>query len=213
MDLEKDTVELEKYQREKLVEQLAGLELHLEDIGAGKKVDFCRSCVLEKHVPAIRLLASECVGCRGDIWRKIAAWASGFDLGQGAEILRIEARDFRKRLTSKGGNSMGHLVSSEQLGKKAKSEKQGSILPWIVGLGLALGGWYFYDKKKKARAEAEARQREQERLQEPVEKEYPGRVLTLPEETGLSSASERLKGMGIDLSRPGNYQRGDPYVG
>lgn len=233
VELEKDIDKLERYQAESLIGQLGALELHLQDISEGKEAGFCKSCVEQKHVPLIKTLASECLSCQGVVWSQLSQWASDFNLSEGPLALAREARDFRKKLggilrshdkenpvgdkkmTQKRGvefPDFGDFGSVENPGKteqtKQKVKKGSSLLPWVVGAGLALGGWLLYQKKKKA--EAEARQREQGLLtqQEEAQKGGPGPV------ESQFSASDRLKGMGIDPTKPAHYQQpGDKYAG
>jgi len=85
--------------------------------------------------------------------------------------------------------------------------KKGSLWPWVIAAGAAFGGWWLYDKKKK-QAQALERQRQEQLLRQQEEKAGEAPV------EGHFSASDRLKGMGIDPTKPTHYQeKGDRYAG
>jgi len=147
--------------------------------------------------------------------------------------LRNQARNFRKKLgeilrTDNRANPVGDEKMLEKRGVEApdvgdvgstdnpgKTEetkqktKKGSLLPWLLG-GAGVIGYLLYKKKQaqaEARQEAEARQQEQAKQTGPGE--VPASTLHLPVE-GFS-ATERLKGMGLNTNRPSCYQSGEPY--
>lgn len=111
VDLEKDREKLERYQAGGLMGQLIAIQLHLEDIHKGKDLAFCKSCMKNKHLLGISVLASECLDvCRPEnLWKELAKWADDFrDKKVNSQYLgkenpktlelRNEARAFRKQL-------------------------------------------------------------------------------------------------------------------
>jgi len=105
---------------------------------------------------------------------------------------------------------------NEEPGRESKGKAgKGGLLPWLIGAGVALGGWYFYDKKKKAQALERQRQAELLRRQQERENGGPGQARTSAEKLPLQgfSASDRLRDMGVDVNKPRYRQPGDLYGG
>jgi len=111
VDLQSDREKLERYQAGGLMGQLIAIQLHLEDIHKGKDLAFCKSCMKNKHLLGISVLASECLDvCRPEkLWKDLAKWADDFrEKKVNSEYLskenpktlelRNQARTFRKQL-------------------------------------------------------------------------------------------------------------------
>lgn len=130
VNLQEDDEKLEKYQAESIIGQLGVVQLHLEDMYSGKEAALCISCLENKHLPTIEVLANECLGiCRiQPLWKNIAHFARDLRenkltteyIGKNNDEtmkLRNQARDFRKKL--------GELLSSQ---KKANFSGENTMI-------------------------------------------------------------------------------------
>lgn len=110
IDLQRDREKLERYQAGGLMGQLYVVQLHLEDIYKGEALALCKSCMKNKHLLGISVLASECFDvCRPEkLWQEVAEWAEEFRQNKinlqymskknpKTLELRNQARSFRKQ--------------------------------------------------------------------------------------------------------------------
>jgi len=98
---------IEEYTIKKTVEHLVLFEDHLKEFVLDNNPFYCRSCLEEKHLPALKGYLRECEGvCSNwEVWQELANWLNkaeedikNLTKEKASELIK-EGRNIRKKLS------------------------------------------------------------------------------------------------------------------